>query len=187
MTCIPSRVHIRSGLRCRASSEMKGWGECWPLAEASTVGDRVARATRCTRRGPVRPARRRLCCSKALQEHCRPDCYNRQARPRRRSPTTTWAPAARRDAARSSSRRTMARTGNRTDPSWPAAPVTNIDPSSTMHLNPRRGSGRLAADAGTARVIERVSASHPAEGLGGRRSGGVAFEQSKGRAQRSVR
>ena len=27
--------YIRSGLRCRASSEMKGWGECWPLAGAS--------------------------------------------------------------------------------------------------------------------------------------------------------
>src|SRR5207244_10680597 len=37
MTCISSKVSIRSGLRCRASSEMKGWGECWPLAGASTT------------------------------------------------------------------------------------------------------------------------------------------------------
>src|SRR5439155_21821733 len=55
----------------------------------------------------------------------------------RRSPTKTSAPAARKAAARSSSRRTRARTGSPrsrsrpvtvrpTAPSWPAAPVTRI-------------------------------------------------------------
>src|SRR5262245_46586061 len=64
-----------------------------------------------------------------------------------RSPITTSAPAPRKAAARSSSRRTMARTASPrssnspvtvrpTPPSWPAAPVTRIGPLSVILLLP---------------------------------------------------